>query len=59
MSRKSSYTTGNVLVYSCHQSYHKLIHLDLSRQTNTSIPQQIGFIGKLEGNNGVTVFSIA
>ena len=27
---------------------HKLIGIDLSRQTNTSITQQLSFIGKLE-----------
>ena len=28
--------------------YYKLIGIDLSRQTNKTVPQQINFIGKLE-----------
>ena len=32
-----------------HQKYYKIIVIDLSRQTNTSSPQQINFAGKLEG----------
>ena len=35
MSRNDDYTTGN------HQNYYKLISIDLSRQSNMSIPQQI------------------
>ena len=48
MSRNDDYTTGNLLDFSYHQNYYKLIDIDLSRQTNTSIPQQINFVGKLE-----------
>ena len=48
MSRNDDYTTGNLLDYLYHQDYYKLIGIDLSRQTNTSIPQQINFIEKLE-----------
>ena len=59
MPRKSSYTTGNLLLYWYHQSCYKLFHLDLSRQTNTSISQQISLIGKLEVEDGTTIFSIA
>ena len=33
--------------------------MDLSRQTNTTIPQQFNFIGKLEKNNGATIFFIS
>ena len=33
--------------------------LDLSRQTNTNIPQQINFTGKLEKDDGATMFFIA
>ena len=46
MSRNDDYTTGNLSDYSYHQKYHKLIGIDLSRQTNASIPQQINFVGK-------------
>ena len=58
MSRNDDYTTGNLLDYLYHQKYYKLIGIDLSRQTNTSsIPQQINFIGKLEEDDGATMFS--
>ena len=41
-----------------HQDYYKLIGIDLSRPTNTTISQQINFTGKLEKNNGATMFFI-
>ena len=41
-----------------HQNYYKLLDIDLSRQTNTTIPQQINVLGKLEEDDGVTVFFI-
>ena len=41
------------------QKYYKLIGIDLSRQTNTSISQEINFVGKLEEDNGATMFFIA
>ena len=40
------------------QNYYKLIDIDLSRQTNTTIPQQINVLGKLEEDDGVTVVFI-
>ena len=42
-----------------HENYYKLIGIDLSRQANTSIPQQINFVGKLEQDDGVAMFFIA
>ena len=42
-----------------HQNYYKLISLNLSRQANTSISQQINFVGKLEDDNGAAMFFIA
>ena len=45
-------------MYLFHQKYHQLISIDLLRQTNTSIPQQINFTGKLEEDNCVTMFFI-
>ena len=42
-----------------HQNYHKTIVIDLSREVNTSIPQQINFTGKLEKDDGVTMIFIA
>ena len=41
------------------QNYYKIIGIDLSRQTNTSIPQQINFTGKLEEGDGVTMIFTA
>ena len=59
MSRKDSYATGNLLDFLYHQKCYKLIGINLSWQTNTSIPQQINFIGKLEVDNGAIMFLIA
>ena len=39
MSRNNDYTTGNLLDYLYHQKYYRVIGVDISRQTNTSIPQ--------------------
>ena len=41
MSRNNDYTTGSLLDFSYHQNYYKLVGTDLSRQTNTRIPQKI------------------
>ena len=46
MTKNDDYTTGNLLDFSYHQSYYKLIGIDSSRQTNTSISQKINFVGK-------------
>ena len=51
--------TGNLLHYLYHQNYYKLIVIDLSRQANTSIPQQINFVGKLEEDDDAIMFFIA
>ena len=59
MSRNDDYTTGNLLDYLYRQNYYKLIGIDLSRQTNTNLPQQINFTGKLDEDNGATMFFIA
>ena len=58
MSKNDDYTTGNLLDFSYHKNYYKLIGVDLSRQTNMSIPQQINFTRKLE-NDGATMSFIA
>ena len=55
MSRNNYCTTEPLLDYLYHQNYYKLIGIDLSRQINTSTPQQINFIGKLEEDNGATM----
>ena len=59
MSRNDDYTTGSLLDYLHHENYYKLIGIDLSRQTNTSISQQINFVGKLEEDDGAVMFFIA
>ena len=38
MLRKNDYITENLLNYLYHQNYYKLIGIDLSSQTNTTIP---------------------
>ena len=58
MSRSDDYTTGNLLDFSYHQYYYKLIGIYLSRQTNTSVPQQINFVEKLEEDDGAKMFFI-
>ena len=59
LSKNDDYTTRNLLDFSNHQNYYKLIGIDLSRQANTSIPQQVNFVGKLEQDDGVAMFFIA
>ena len=59
MSRNDDYTTGNLSELSYHQDYYKLIGIDLSRQTNTGIPQQMNFAGKLEKDDGAVMLFIA
>ena len=59
MSRNNDYTTGNLLDYLYHKNYYKRIGIDLSRQTNRSIPQQINFVGKLEEDYGATMFFVS
>ena len=44
MSRNDDCAKGNLSDYLYHQNHYKLIGIDLSRQTNTSISQQINFI---------------
>ena len=55
ISKNDVYTTENLLDYLYHQNYCKFTGIDLSRQTNMSIRQQINFIGKLEEYDGVTI----
>ena len=55
----NNYTTSNLLDFAYYIENYKLIAIDLSKQTKTKDPQQIDFIGKIEGqNNGVTMFFI-
>ena len=59
MSRNEDYVTGNLLDFSYNQNYYKTIGIDLSRQTNKNIFQQINFTEKLEEDDGATMFFIA
>ena len=59
MSKNNDYTTGNLLDFAYFKENYRLIAIDLSKQTELKDPQQINFIGKLEGqNNGATMFFI-
>ena len=48
MSRNNDYETGNLLHYLSRQHYYTLIGKDLSRQTSTTISQEINFTEKLD-----------
>ena len=57
MTNNNDYTTGNLLDFAYYKENYRLIAIDLSKQTKLKDPQQINFIGKIEGqNNGVTMF---
>ena len=59
MSNNNDCTTGNLLDFAYYKENYKLIAIDLTKQTKIKDPQQINFIGKIEGqNNGVTMFFI-
>ena len=61
MRRNNDYTTGNFLDYEYFSKHCKLIAIDLSKQIeleNPDFKQQINFTGKLERNEGATMFSI-
>ena len=47
MSRNNYYRARHLLDYPDHQNYYKLNGIDLSRQRNTTISQQINFTGNL------------
>ena len=59
MSRNDEDTTGNLLDYLYDQKYYKLIGIDLSRQKNPRISQQINFTEKLGKDDDASVFFIA
>ena len=59
ISKNNDYTTDNLLDFSYFKEKYRLIAIDLSKQNKLKNPQQINFIGKIEGqNNGVTIFFI-
>ena len=61
MGRNNDYTTDNLLDYEYFSKHCKLIVIDLNKQIeleNSDLKQQINFIGKLERNEGATMFFI-
>ena len=54
-----NYTTGNLLDSLYDQKCYQLIGIDLLRQTNTTIPQQIDFTGKKGEDDGATMFFVS
>ena len=55
ISRNDGYTTGNLFDFLYYQNYYKL-GMDLSRQINRSILQNVNFKGKLEEDDGGQYF---
>ena len=49
MSNNNNYMTGNLLDFAYYKENYRLIAIDLSKQTIIKDPQQINFIGKIEG----------
>ena len=59
ISRDNDYTTGSILDFAYFKENYRLIAIGLSNQTKLNNPQQISFIGKLEGQDyGATMFFI-
>ena len=59
--RNNDKMTGNLLGYEYFSKHYKLIAIDLSKQIeleNPDLKQQINFIGRLERNEGATMFFI-
>ena len=53
----NNYRTSNLLDFAYYKNNYKLLATDLSKQAKIKDPQQINFIGKIEGqDNGVTMF---
>ena len=61
MGRNNDCTTGNRLDYEYFSKHYKLMAIDLRKQIefeNPDLKQQINFIGRLERNEGATIFFI-
>ena len=56
--KNDDYTSENLLEYLYYQKCFKIIGINLSRQRDTNIPQQINFTGKLEENDGPAMIFI-
>ena len=61
MSKNDDYTAGNLLDNEYFSNYYKLIAIYLSKQIeleDADTMQEINFIGRLERNEGATMFFI-
>ena len=59
LSKNNDYTIGNLLDFTYFKENYRLIAIDLRKQTKLEDPQQINFIGKLEGpDDRATMFFI-
>ena len=58
MSNNNDYKTDNLLDFAYFKENYKLIATDLSKRTKLKDTQQINFIGKLDKDNGATMFFI-
>ena len=61
MGKNNDYTTGKVLDHEYFSNHYKLIAIDLSKRNeleNPDLKQQTNFIGKLQEDNGATMFLI-
>ena len=61
MGRNNDYTTGNLLDCEYFSKHYKLISIDLSKQIeleNSDLKEQINFIGRLERDDGATMFFV-
>ena len=61
MGRNKDYATGGLLNFLYFSKHYILIAIDLSKQIelkNPDLKQQINFIGRLERNQGATMFFI-
>ena len=59
--RNNDYTASNLLYYEYFPKHYRLIATDLNKQIkleNPDLKQQINLIGRLEGNEGATMFFI-
>ena len=57
-SNDNDYTNGNLLDFDYFKENYKLIAINLNKQTKLKDPRQINFGGKLDKNNGATMFFI-
>ena len=61
MSKNNNYTTGNLLNYVYFSKHCRLVTIDVSEQSeseNIDTTQQINFIGRLDSDDGETIFFI-